>query len=321
LFAIRALVKFDISGNTILAAGGQALAAAIKNNQVLTELNIGSNRLGQRINDADTLYETDVSGVIAISNAIPTMGALTSLNISDNNIGNAVAELDAGWEQRFRECVISFDKDGDGILNRSELGSFCEASKLEVERNIKFFCHDADEASEDFLQDGDMTVEGLVSFFKSASKSRPSAVIRELKTLKLLSEKPVGAIAIADAIKNNGALVKLDISKNDLYAAGGKALAEALHGNQVMTELNLAGNSLGPVQRKGAADMWGITAVSGAIPTMGALTSLNISNNMLGGKYSDGSGGDAPYDAPYTAAGLKALREMLQTNADLHIAI
>ena len=78
------------------------------------------------------------------------------------------------------------------------------------------------------------------------------------------------------------ALVKFDISSNYVYAAGGKALAAALNGNQVMTELNLAGNSLGLVEQYGDADMSRVVAISNAIPTMGALTSLNISSNSLG---------------------------------------
>ena len=76
-------------------------------------------------------------------------------------------------------------------------------------------------------------------------------------------------------------MVKFDTSNNDICAAGGNALAEALNGNQVMTELNLAGNSLGLVQKYGIADMAGVLAISDAIPTMGALTSLNISNNNI----------------------------------------
>merc|ERR1712216_533723 len=79
-----ALTKFDISDNTILADGGKALAAALKNNQVMKELNLASNRLGQR--DGGRRWETDLSGVVAISDAIPTMGALVSLDLSQNDI-------------------------------------------------------------------------------------------------------------------------------------------------------------------------------------------------------------------------------------------
>ena len=75
-------------------------------------------------------------------------------------------------------------------------------------------------------------------------------------------------------------MAKFDISKNQLYAAGGKAIAEALTGNQAMTELNIAGNDLGKKDRR-TADMSGVIAIGNAIPTMRALTSLNVSDNNL----------------------------------------
>ena len=103
---------------------------------------------------------------------------------------------------------------------------------------------------------------------------------------------PEGPAAIADGIKNNGALVKFDVSTNSLCAPGGKLLAEALKGNNVMQELNIAGNSLGKAgtgrRAKKKADMSGVIAIGDAIPTMGALTNLNMSNNALGGYYSKG---------------------------------
>jgi Leucine-rich repeat (LRR) protein len=99
--------------------------------------------------------------------------------------------------------------------------------------------------------------------------------------------KPEGVTAIANAIPTMGAMMSLNISNNNLCAGGGKVLAEALKGNQVMTGLNISSNYLGrkkpwinDVQGNGP-DMSGVIAISNAIPTMGALTSLDISNNKL----------------------------------------
>ena len=77
------------------------------------------------------------------------------------------------------------------------------------------------------------------------------------------------------------ALVKFDMSNNELCAAGSKALAEALTGNQIMTELNIASNYMGAVDG-GTTDLSGIIAIGDAIPTMGALTSLDLASNELG---------------------------------------
>jgi hypothetical protein len=75
------LTKFDISSNDIRARGSKALAAELKGNQMITELNISSNTLGK-----NSGYGDDTSGVIAIADAIPDMGALNKLNISNNSI-------------------------------------------------------------------------------------------------------------------------------------------------------------------------------------------------------------------------------------------
>ena len=83
--------------------------------------------------------------------------------------------------------------------------------------------------------------------------------------------------------KAHGALAKIDISNNKLCAAGGKALAEALSGNEVMTELNIASNHLGSKKAYGDADMSGVSAISDAIPTMGALVKLTMGANHIRG--------------------------------------
>ena len=78
-------MKFNFSNNGLCAAGAKALAEALKDNQIMTELNISSNSLGKV--GTDTNDDADMSGVIAISDTIPTMGAMTSLDISNNRLG------------------------------------------------------------------------------------------------------------------------------------------------------------------------------------------------------------------------------------------
>jgi Ran GTPase-activating protein (RanGAP) involved in mRNA processing and transport len=92
----------------------------------------------------------------------------------------------------------------------------------------------------------------------------------------------IGLAAIADAIRDMGALAKLDISKNYVRAEGGRALAVGLKGNQVMTELNIAGNLL-TLNDDSAAydDMSGVTAVANTISGMGAILSVNLLKNNI----------------------------------------
>jgi hypothetical protein len=84
------LTKFDISNCEFKAEGGKALAAGLKGNQVITELNISENDLG-----LNSDYSADTSGIVAIADAIPDMGALSVLNLASNNLGELV--LPDGW--------------------------------------------------------------------------------------------------------------------------------------------------------------------------------------------------------------------------------
>jgi hypothetical protein len=59
-----------------------ALAAGLKGNQGITELDISENHLG-----LNTGWGTDASGITAIADAIPDMGAISSVNLLKNRIG------------------------------------------------------------------------------------------------------------------------------------------------------------------------------------------------------------------------------------------
>jgi hypothetical protein len=104
-----ALTKFDISKNDLMAEGGKALAVGLKGNQVVTELNVAGNRLGQRYSVSIGGYVTDMSGVTALADAIPDMRALLSLNLASNNIGgsyNDYGEFTATSEGAVRASIV-----------------------------------------------------------------------------------------------------------------------------------------------------------------------------------------------------------------------
>jgi hypothetical protein len=84
-----AMTKFDISSNDIRAEGGKSLAAGLKGNQVITELNISSNDLGKNAE-----YDDDTSGIIAIADAIPDMGALSTLIFGGDQYLKSMTRVD-----------------------------------------------------------------------------------------------------------------------------------------------------------------------------------------------------------------------------------
>ena len=95
---------------------------------------------------------------------------------------------------------------------------------------------------------------------------------------------PIGVIAVANAIKDIGAMTKLNVSSNALCAEGGKFLAAALKGNHVMKELDISSNYLAE-DANDKPDMSGVIAFANAISDMEALSSLNLASNSIGGFY------------------------------------
>jgi hypothetical protein len=77
------LTKLDASKNNLCADGSKALAAGIKGNQVITELNIAGNGLGEQSNYP---HNSDMSGVTALADVITGMGALTKFTFGDKQV-------------------------------------------------------------------------------------------------------------------------------------------------------------------------------------------------------------------------------------------
>ena len=123
-----------------------------------------------------------------------------SCSVANNSIGGVSKELYPGWEQAFEAKAREFDHDMDGTLNDEEMGSFIQALEVkDIGKALDFFKTsgpEAESANQDDL--GNMTIEGLVNFYKTAAKRRPKDVIKNLGTLGLL--KPRGVIALADAL-------------------------------------------------------------------------------------------------------------------------
>jgi hypothetical protein len=84
------LSSVNVSNNNLWTAGIKALVEALKDNQIITELNISVN--GMPWDSNGHCDKNILSGVIALSNTIRGMGALIKLDISSNYIAAAQGE-------------------------------------------------------------------------------------------------------------------------------------------------------------------------------------------------------------------------------------
>ena len=69
--------------------GGKALFEALKGNQVIKAINVAGNYLSYNASGG----QSDMSGVIAISDAIPTMGALETITFGDKQATTMKADM------------------------------------------------------------------------------------------------------------------------------------------------------------------------------------------------------------------------------------
>jgi hypothetical protein len=95
-----ALTKFNISSNSIMPEGIRVLAEALRDNQVITELNLSSSSMAE-----DTGFGVDVSGVIALTDVIPGMRALMKLTFGDKQVVTMTTKMtEANFGGKLRSC-------------------------------------------------------------------------------------------------------------------------------------------------------------------------------------------------------------------------
>jgi Leucine-rich repeat (LRR) protein len=139
------MTKFDISKCGLKAEGGKALAAGLKGNRVITELNISDNDLGE-----NSGYSADTSGIIAIANAIPDMGAVSSINLLKNSIpveqAQELVKIMQAKEKLTTLCGLSKKETeldfsnqhlgaGDVVLIANDISELNALTKLDISQN------------------------------------------------------------------------------------------------------------------------------------------------------------------------------------------
>ena len=223
---MRALLKLDISNNSLYVAGAKALAKALSGNQVMTDLNVACNSLGEERD-----YMPDTSGIVALANTIKDMGALSMLSLKDNRLLTAEAgkilsdmltantvlkELDLSSNHWFDG---GWKGDGPGFAQQLAVGIKDNGalSSLSLSKNA-LLTKDAGKVIGDMLK-GNSTLKELdlssnYSFGAGAT------------------DGPGFAQELADGIKDNGAMTSLNLSGNAICKRGKmdgiKAIASAL---------------------------------------------------------------------------------------------
>jgi hypothetical protein len=266
-----AMTKFNISSNNLLAEGVSALAAGLTGNQVITELNISGNELG-----VSSGGYARTSGVFAVADAIKDMRALSIANVMGNSIGKEM-------HSKLQEIMRS----------KPNLISLCGIADDATEADLSGLGMDADDT--------------IILASELPDKGVMTTLI--LKENRLLNKE--SGTALRNMLKSNTVLTKLDVSDNgydsdeDDGPGFAQELAIGIKGNRALSSLNLAANNLGGLvlpdgwrsmydedeapwigpdgqeQDKNPKRPLGVIAIANVIPSMRALSILNISSNDL----------------------------------------
>ena len=293
--------ELDMSGKKMGADGAMMLAPEIVANGALTSLNISDNSIGELVpvkgwkskdNDGmapwigpDGQEKTEdpskePAGAIALAEAIRNNGALVKLTMGDNKLNGAEAGKALSNAISANTVLKELDLSSP-ITEYRRITSDAEFAKafrdgLLTNRALAF----VNILSNDI---GAVQANELIKIMESKDNLKTLCDLSGDETELDLSKKGLTtgcAVLVAHEVQNNRTLVKFDISGNVLNAEGCKAIAEALNNNNTLTDLNIAKTQM-TWNNVSWNETSAVSAICDAIPTMEALTSLNIKDNKI----------------------------------------
>jgi Ran GTPase-activating protein (RanGAP) involved in mRNA processing and transport len=212
---------------------------------------------------------------------IKDSGAMTTLILKDNRLLNNESGTALGNMLKFNTVLTKLDVSDNGYDSDEDDGpGFAQGLAIGIKDN--------EALSVLSLRKNRLGTKEVGKVLREMLKVNSVLKGLDLSENVAYPGDPAGfAQELAVGIKDNGALSVLSLKSNELCANGGKALAEGLKGNTVMTELDISSNYLGEDSSENP-DMSGVVALAGAIPDMGALTTLDISRNPMPSKQKEG---------------------------------
>jgi hypothetical protein len=282
-------------------SGVAVLANAVKDMGTLTSLNVSSNSIGRhdifpdgwksRDGDGaapfvhadgrkqDTAPEgTKSSGVIALADAISDMGALSLANVMGNRIGK---EMLSNLQDIMRSkpnlvslCGIADDATEADLsgLNINAADAIILASELPDKRALTTLNLAYNELGEIVLAAGwrSKNTNGCYPWVGPDGQEQ-----------RIKPGKPEGAITIADAIRDMGALSVLSLKKNQLGTKeAGIVLGQMLKTNSTLKDLDISENMYYSGGWK--IDPEFVQGLAAGIKDNGAISSVNMLDNSIG---------------------------------------
>ncbi len=252
------ITYLNLSSNNL---EGMAIARALKLNCTLTTLDISSNNIGDK-------------GARAIAEALEINCTLTTLDISSNNIG------DVGVVAIAHTLELNSTLDSLALSNNKFGYNTCRAivRALKINRTISTIGFDNIELRCSILRALNLNRTLKAFNLNKLNTGVVRTIVNALRTNNVITHLNLschkwhhkGWSMIANILKYDSVLTTINLSSNEINAKGGVAIAEALKVNCTLQSLNLCNNSLGSE---------GIAAIAKALEVNSTLQSLDLSEN------------------------------------------
>ena len=283
------LLKLNISHNNITDRGIKVIAEAIQINSTLKNINISKNHIS-------------TEGLLYFMEAVKNNCTLQVVNMTHNNVTRS------GFTS-IKQCIENLQHPIQIIASWNEIR---EGGKLVTKistsctpDNIEEDVWSRDEYDPDHLvmclkEDNMVQKIDLNSCINKKFNNEGAIKIAEaIKVNKILQKLDIsynnisdnGAAAISDALKSNNSLQILDMSCNKITSEGAKLIAVAIKVNKTLQKLDIRWNNISDD---------GIAAISDALKSNNSLQILNMSHNEI------------------TSEGAKLIAEAIKVNTKLH---
>lgn len=200
------LTKIDLGMNDVENVGVRALALALKENQGLKHINLRANKIGHE-------------GAHFLAEALKTNRTLTELDFHNNSIG------DVGTQSIFyaladNQSMRSLTLTSNNIKRHGfkaiaiALRSLRNLQELYLDYN-NLLSEDIQELTDGLKQNNSLTKLGLANILDSEDAKTFSEVLttnQSLTSLDIETISPVGAAALAEALKQNRSLTRFTFS-------------------------------------------------------------------------------------------------------------
>ena len=243
LAANRTLKRLNLANNHLGVAGGTVLLPVLRTNHTLTHLNLNSAWICN-------------PGAKELSGALQSNRSLTHLNLQVNLIGNAGAEDFARALQS--SCALRYLDLSNNMVG--DPGAQALGKALESNRSLTF------------LDLGrSMDTDEMIGLSSALGIPRFREALRG-KDMKEFRIGDSGAAAIAQALRSNSVLTRLNLQNNRISDPGATAIGQALQSNCTLTHLQLRGNRICDV---------GASHLANAIRVNRCLVNLDLRSNAI----------------------------------------